>query len=201
MLNTKHIVQILLLILLLCHLVEAVPVLDQEQIIWDFANYRPSVGYKVGQSFTAGITGTLKQIEMGFLKQIDGDGIVEVFQGLGYAEDPLLQTVGVDIYSVDNGEINYNSFLVHIPIVNGQQYTFRFVPNPLTMPDPFYYGVSNNNPYPRGTATNIANDDYVEFSVTDIVFRTWVEPIPEPTTIGLLALGGLTLLRRRKTNI
>ena len=43
-------------------LVQATQILDPEQNIYDFENYRPSSGYKEGQSFTAAITGTLKQI-------------------------------------------------------------------------------------------------------------------------------------------
>jgi hypothetical protein len=175
--------------------VRATLVLDQEQNIYHFENYRPSSGYKEGQSFTAGLNGTLKQIDMGFLKTIDGDGTVEIFSGKGN-QGLLLQMVAVQIYSEDNGQINYNSFIVDVPIESSLQYTFYFEPNFLTMPDPWYFGTSQTNPYTRGEWHEVAYGDPSFYGIGDIVFRTWVEPVPEPATLLLLGLGGLALLRK-----
>jgi hypothetical protein len=177
--------------------VQATPILDQEQSSYDLDGYRPSSGYKVGQSFTAGLTGTLKQIDMGFLKTIDGDGTVDVFAGYGNA-GPLLQTVAVQIYSEDNGQINYNPFTVDVPVESGQQYSFYFEPNPLTMPDPYYLALGYPDPYAGGVLLAVGNGDPWQISECDMVFRTWVEPIPEPATLFLLGLGAVILKRRKR---
>ena len=134
---------------------------------------------------------------MGFLKNIDGDGTVEIFSGSGN-QGALLQTVAVQIYSEDNSQINYNSFIVDVPVESGLQYTFYFEPNALTMPDPFYFGTSQTNPYAGGDWHEVSYGDPSSYSIGDLVFRTWVETVPEPATVFLLGLGGLALLRNRR---
>ena len=178
--------------------VEGTLILDQEQNLHSGdISILASLGFeKVGQSFTAGITGALEQIDMGFSDHINGDGTVEIFSGSG-SSGALLQTVTVQIYSEDNGQVNYNSLNVNVSVESGQQYTFLFEPNPLTMPDPYNVGVGWTDPYPGGMMVTVENGDPVGYSAYDLVFRTWV--IPEPGTVFLLALGGLALLRKRRT--
>ena len=190
----------LMLAVVLSGSVQAIPVLDQEQNVFDHVQPR-SLSITVGQSFTAGITGTLKQIDMGFFDVIDGDGTVEI-----YIEHPAIpgvtpfQMVGVQIYSEDNGNVNYSSFFVDVPIESGQYYWFLFIPNPSTIPNPYSICASLNDPYAGGgwferVGTDWSPPPYLD---SDLVFRTWVEPVPEPGTILLVGLGGLGLIRKRR---
>ena len=189
---------VLLLACILCEFAQATLVIDQEQSSYDLDGERPSSGYKVGQSFTAGMTGTLRQIDMGFLKTIDGDGTVEIFSGSGN-EGALLQTVSVEIYSEDNSQANYNPFIVDIPVEESWQYSFYFEPNSLTMPNPYYIGLGYPNPYGSGVLLAVSNGDPWQIDECDLVFRTWVEPIPEPASAVLMIVGVTMLgLGRRK---
>ena len=126
-------------------------ILDQEQISYDLDVCREiSDGYEqAGQYFTAGITGKLKRIDMGFVNQLDGDGTVYIYEG--YADHgALLQSLSVEVCSEDNGEVNYSSFMVDVPVTEGSKYTFLFEPNSLTMPDTYCFAAGWPDPYPEG---------------------------------------------------
>src|SRR5215472_6102283 len=69
--------------------------LDQEQLLYNGGmSARTLPGYTVWQSFTAGVSGTLTQIDMGFFNNMSGDGVLRVYVGSGTA-GAVLQTLNV----------------------------------------------------------------------------------------------------------
>jgi len=147
---------------------------DQQQIVSDGSTgARRLPGYKIGQSFTAGATGTLVQIDVGFLGPINSDGTVEIYAGEGVSGE-LLQTTSTQIVAPQSG-LNWTPFLMHIPIVGGRKYSFLFTGGP-SMPDPFSMPVSSNDSYPDGGRI------FMDFGGTsiddrfDLAFRTYLVP-------------------------
>src|SRR5207253_9479047 len=97
-------------------------------------------GYSIWQSFTAGMTGTLTQIDVGMFTAINGVGLFEVFLGTGTGGS-LLSTQTDSV--VCGGGNCIIPFYVNIPIVSGTTYTYSFTPG-TGIPDP--YGVQAENP-------------------------------------------------------
>lgn len=172
------------------------PVLDQQQTVYGGGlSARTLPGYSVGQSFTAGITGTLTEIDMAFFNTIHGDGTLQVYQGEGITPH-LLQTTHVPIESRPTG-LSWNVYAVYIGVMQGQKYTFLLTPNPATVPDPYGVAVSSLEPpdlYPGGTEVQ-AFPGFVDLEQRfDLVFKTYVQ-VPEPSCAALLAV--LPLLAHR----
>jgi len=145
-------------------------VIDQEQ-----TNYNGGMSALTGadrsefQTFVAGITGTLVQIDMGFFNYINGVGVVNLFSGNGITGTLLdSQTVTVNCPS-GNCMI---SFPENTQIITGNAYTFQFVPG-AGMPYP--YGVQVQNP---GTYNNgelfITDPSGTYPTGMDMVFATHV---------------------------
>jgi hypothetical protein len=135
------------------------------------ARARERCGYTVWQSFTAGISGTLTQIDMGFFNDISGSGQLQILAGDG-TSGQVLQTLTVPVHSVSAG-VNWNSWLVNVPVQAGAVYTFNFTPDAATLPDPYGVAIGANNPYPGGVmGLNDPSGSYrTDF---DLVFRTYV---------------------------
>jgi PEP-CTERM motif len=148
-------------------------------------------GYTVWQSFTAGTSGTLTQIHVGFFNTMSGDGQLQIFAGQGTA-GPLLLTQQVLIFGMTKPDVTWNAWLVSVPIVAGQQYTFSFTPNPLTVPDPYGVAVGARNPYAGGVLG--LNDPSGSYTTNfDMVFQTHVAAVPEPATFTLFGLSVLAV--------
>jgi autotransporter-associated beta strand protein len=151
--------------------------LDQEQLIYNGGtSARTLPGYSVWQSFTAGITGTLSEIDMGFFDPMQGDGTLRIYGGEGTG-GTLYETVTVPVVGIGNGPLTWNDWSVSVPIIAGQQYTFDLTPNPLTLPDP--YGVCNGpNSYP-GDVFGFSDPSGQYPTTSDAVFRTYVTTVPK----------------------
>lgn len=171
--------------------------LDQQQTLYNGGtSARTLPGYTIWQSFTAGLSGRLTQIDMGFFNNMSGDGALQIIAGDGTA-GAVLQTLNVPVVAYTNGQVSWNSWTVDAPSIAGQMYTFNFTPNPATLPDPYGVCIGSPNPYPSGVmGLNDPSGSYrTDF---DVCFRTYVTPAPEPATLAVLGLGILAAVRRKR---
>ena len=149
----------------------------QEQIVYDAVmNVRALPGYTVWQSFTVDFKGTLIEIDVGFVNDIKGIFILEIFQGIG-PEDPnakVLQTITVPVRS-EGPCLNWNKWKVSVPVQAGERYFFRFSPEfnvngKTNIPDPYRVAIGSNNPYPGG---EMGEGDAFDITLPDMVFRIY----------------------------
>ncbi len=147
--------------------------LDQQQLNYDGGmSARTLPGYTVWQSFTAGISGTLTQIDMGFFNSMSGDGVLRIYSGAG-TTGAVLQTLNVSVVGITQSPPTWNSWTVSVPITSGLQYTFELTPNASTLPDPYGVCLSDGDPYVGGELG--INDPSGSYGTPfDAVFRTWV---------------------------
>ena len=149
-------------------------ILDQEQVRHDGAlSARTLPGYTVWQSFTAGTTGTLVHIDMGFFNKMSGAGELRIYEG-GGTSGKVLQTLKVNVVGLEGG-VTWNRWSVNVPVVGGRRYTFEFRADGKTMPDPYVVANSgSSDPYPGGRfgVTDPSGSYAMDF---DALFRTWVE--------------------------
>src|SRR5262245_50719091 len=99
-------------VLALAATTHAQPQLDQQQLLYNGGmSARTLPGYTVWQSFTAGLSGTLTQIDMGFFNSMSGDGVLRVYAGSG-TQGPLLQTLTVPVTGITQSPPTWNSWTV-----------------------------------------------------------------------------------------
>ncbi len=179
-------------------IVGAQPILDQSQPIgiWGLSA-RILPGYFVGQSFTAGISGTLVEIDMAFFNPINGVGILNIHAGEGFA-GTLLQTLNVKVVCLGNDTLM--QFMTSTPIIAGQVYTFEFIPG-AGMPDPYGVREQSPGPYPRGKeiqAIGFIEQISDEF---DLEFLTFVVPSLFTQPISYLNILNISTYPNPATNI
>lgn len=172
-------------------------VVDQESLVYNGGtSARTLPGYTVWQSFTAGRTGTLDEIDMGFFNDMSGDGTLRIYEGRG-TKGSMLQERAVPVVGITQRDPTWNDWTVSVPVTAGIEYTFEFTPNPNTLPDPYGVCIGTPNPYSRGVFG--LNDPSGSYETNfDMVFRTYVA-IPAPT--GLLLFGALLPARRRARTV
>ncbi len=144
--------------------------LDQSQLVYNGGtSARTLPGYSHFQSFTAGITGTLVEIDMGVFNTINGVGVLKIYAGQD-TTGTLLQTTPVTV-NCPSGAC-FTNFTTNVAITSGNVYSFRFIPG-TGIPDP--YGVQIEAP---GTYTGgqfeIIDPSGVYTTGFDQVFRTYV---------------------------
>lgn len=154
--------------------VNHVGVVDQEQCRYDGGlSARINPYQSIWQSFTAGVDGTLTEVDMGFFGILDGIGTLGIYEGEG-PTGALLGAYTTPIVC-DGGECMI-PFVFNVPVLAGLQYTFRFSPGS-GIPDPYGVQVGAHNPYHAGTlghdiaitGTSSAFEGY------DAVFTTFVQ--------------------------
>jgi len=149
--------------------------LDQFQ-----TNYRGALsartlpGYAEAQTITAGYTGTMTQIDLRFFNNIRGNGTLNIYSGSGIS-GALLQSKSVSVVSSESAPINWNNWDVNVPVIAGSKYTFEFIPDAGSMPDPYGLCVGNWYDYLNGSKLIC----YYKSSSVDtnfsLVFRTYVD--------------------------
>jgi hypothetical protein len=153
----------------------------------------------VWQSFTAGTSGRLRQLDMGFSGDISGTAELRLLAGEGL-DGQLLESLVVSVESVSQATPCWNSWDVSVPSVAGNVYTFVIVANEKTMPDPFYVCLGMGDRYRRG-ALGLYDWSGRHWTDNDMCFQTWVSPVPEPSGVAAVlaaGLGPLLVIRRRR---
>ena len=169
--QSRLILPAILLMLSASRLVAAV---DQEQLVCNAGtSARTLPGYAVWQSFTAGASGTLSRIDMGFFNDMSGTARLSILEGEGSAGAELA-SLDVPVVGISQAGATWNSWIVGVPVVAGSIYTFRIVPDAATLPDPYGVCVGSDSPYARGVmGLDDPSGTYpTEF---DVVFRTYVD--------------------------
>lgn len=164
---------------------------DQQQLVYDGGtSARTLPGYAVWQSFTAGLTGTLAEIDMGFFNDMSGDGTLRIYSGQG-TSGAILETVTVPVAGITQPQVTWNDWGVSVPIEAGLQYTFELTPDASTLPDPYGVAIGTANPYAGGLMG--LNDPSGTYPIADfdLVFQTKVSTslVSEPASIILLVFG------------
>ena len=188
-------------------------VVDQEQLNYGAGmSARSLPDYTVWQSFTAGVSGTLAEVDMGFFNAISGDATLRLYAGEGTG-GALLQSLDVPIVSKAQAAASWNQWSVDVPVNAGSMYTFEITPNASTIPDPYGVALGTVGSYSGG---HLGLNDPSGITLTDFdaLFRTFVSPgtptgikpfspspVPEPlslTLAGIGALGVFLYARRRR---
>ena len=199
--------------LLLVSFSASAAIIDQSQLTYDIGipfeiptSPGPNVSnIPTGQSFTAGITGLLTQIDIYANGQYLGmnDLTMEIRSGDGLGGTilgSLTQTVG----PIPGGPglsgiiLNIDTTSLGVNVVSGSSYTFLFT-NITGSGDLYTRGVlgSRVNPYSGGRSYNpTAYGDTVDW---DYAFQTHVVPLPAAVWLFGSALIGLIGLKRRSS--
>ncbi len=146
-------------------------VVDQYQCSYNGGlSARTSYANSLWQSFTAGKTGELTEIDLGFFNFINGYGKVEIYLGEGIKGTIMGSKIVAVSCPGDNCMV---PFFLSVPVTSGQKYTFRFIPG-YRMSDPYGVQVGTHNAYSRGV---LAYDVLGYSTVTefDAVFATYVK--------------------------
>lgn len=190
---------------------QAAPVIDQSQLSFDIGvpfSFGPtSPNYPIGQSFTAGLSGQLSDIDIFSNGGILGGSntvTLDVHSGNGVGNGTLLGTENASVASVYDSGLGLYFLSIDVTglginVNSGSQYTFD-ITNVTGSGDLATRGVlgSEQNPYAGGQI--YTGPGYGSPAAWDLAFQTTVGTVPEPKTY-LLALAGLALMgliRRKK---
>ncbi|MFY9826865.1 MAG: DUF642 domain-containing protein [Thermoanaerobaculia bacterium] len=139
------------------------PVLDQSQTVGGWA----AGGLDQWQSFTAGKTGLLTQLDLsvgsGLVNESQA-GVLRIYAG-EETDGPLLATQGVT-FQYKLNEFQTFQFLTPALVQAGSLYTYRFSIPAINVG---WVYLNLNNPYPNGRASHAPEADYL--------FRTYVAPL------------------------
>lgn len=144
---------------------------DQSQLNYNGGmSARNLAQYTVWQDFTAGVTGTLCQLDVGFFNPMTGTGTLNIFAGTGTGGTSL-QTQTVTVSGTGNF---FQSFTTSVSVTSGSVYTFQFVPTQGGgLPDPYGVQVENPGTY-TGGQMEITDPSGTSATGFDMVFKTYV---------------------------
>jgi len=146
---------------------------DQSQLNYNGGmSARNVYQYSEWQDFTAGATGNLCKIEVGFFNAMTGTGTFIVFSGTGTG-GTVLQSQTVTVSGAGNF---FQSFFVSVPVISGSVYTFQFIPTQGGgLPDPYGVQVQSPGTY-AGGEMRITDPSGTSATGFDMVFKTYVSP-------------------------
>jgi hypothetical protein len=142
--------------------------IDQSQPLTDGGTSERNLpGYYDGQTFTAGATGLLCEIDLMMFNTMTGTGILKIYSGAGIT-GTLLDTQVVHV-NVPSGQVWQDWVIASPPpVVSGSVYTFQFIPiQGGGLPDPYGINVQDSNKYAGGYDLSLPT--------FDLTFRTYVE--------------------------
>jgi hypothetical protein len=146
-------------------------------------------GQSLGQSFTPS-GGGIDLFEILALSQGVSTTQINLFAGQTMTGTPIATSGTVIISSGTLQTTNYQ-FPETVSLVHGSIYTARL---DLIAGDSYMLEFSSANPYSRGLALNEDGDAVPN---VDLVFSEGLAVIPEPSTLGLLAGGCITIFTHR----
>lgn len=125
-------------------------------------------GYYEGQTFTAGATGLLCEIDILMFNTMSGIGTLKIYSGSGIG-GPLLDSQIVNVNVPSMTSVWQNWTIITPPTVTaGQVYTFQFIPtHGGGLLDPYGVNVQVSNVYMGG-------HDLADINM-DLTFRTYVD--------------------------
>lgn len=173
-------------LVILCFFLAAVPgkvtsqTLDQSQLNFGtpIMTRHLGSGYSIFQYFTAGITGTLVEIDLGIADSINGTASLRIYSGMD-TTGGFLQAFPVTAFC--QGGPCLVRMMVSVPVVSGQAYTFRVIPG-AGFPDPYFLQGENPGTYSGGRMGYI-NPYTMGYTTSnpDLVFKTYV--LENPTAV------------------
>ena len=158
-------------------------VVDQEMETWNGGTSERNLpGYYEWQSFTAGVSAGLCQIDLMFCNSnniLHGAGTLKIYEGTGISGTLLAtQPVMVDGRAYPKNTVFWQSWKLATVIALQQQqvYTFQFIPvQGGGLPDPYLIQVNTNDAYPGGRNSQRAS--------WDNPFRTYTEGTVLPVNL------------------
>lgn len=141
---------------------------DQSQLLTDAGTSERNLpGYYEGQTFTAGVSGSLCEVDLLMFNTMTGTGILNIYSGSGVG-GLLLSTDTVNV-NVPTGQVwQYWTLSKPPAVINGSVYTFQFVPiQGGGLPDPYGINCQDANPYSGGYDLSLPT--------FDLAFRTYVD--------------------------
>jgi hypothetical protein len=145
---------------------------DQEQTVYDGGmSARTLHGCAVWQSFTAGSTGILAEIDLGFFNDMSGRAQLDVYHGEG-RDGTVLQSLQVTVTGITQKSVTWNTWKTQAPVVKGEVYTFSITP--VSLPDPYGLALGSHNPY-SGGALGVDDPSGSHPTKFDAVFRTFIK--------------------------
>lgn len=178
---------------------QAAGVVDQSQLSYDTGIPLPvpesHFNTPVGQSFTAGLSGTLSNIMLGSngpilegtnsvkLEVRDGAGIAGALLGTKTltVSDVWTQSMGLYVLDMDIANLG-------ITVQSGHQYTFD-IASVYGSGDLALRGVLGTTANPYANGRMYVDQLYGDQPEWDLVFQTSVSAVPEPETYGMLLAG------------
>ncbi|WP_165857016.1 PEP-CTERM sorting domain-containing protein [Marinobacter sp. JSM 1782161] len=190
----------------------AAPVLDQSFVPQDGPQYLSSFGYDPDsgvttehfQSFTAGQTGTLSNIDLLFSSfgQPGGDLTLSIYEGGHMNGDFLGSTTVSGGYTSPNDFVRFDLSASSIFVESGKRLGFVIgTTQDLAFPDTYLLqGDASSGSYDGGFGGSLRNGALTLDYEKDFYFRSYVDvaTVPEPGSITLAGLGliGLAISRR-----
>ncbi|HRH65724.1 MAG TPA: hypothetical protein PLU53_05470 [Bacteroidia bacterium] len=127
-------------------------------------------GYSWYQTFTAGLSGNLDRVDIGFFNFISGLGTLEIIEGAGIGGN-VLYSSQVNV-SCPSGNCLL-PFAVNCNVTSGSVYTIFFSPGN-GIPDPYGVQADASNSYPGGDLYLIDPSGTYPFNL-DLIFATYVK--------------------------
>ena len=144
--------------------------LDQSQTVYNAATSARTIDNRsYWQSFTAGKTGVLSKIKVGFVGgNWNGSMLLRIYEG-AREKNKILSSYNVNVNATKK-RITVNEWNVSTPVVSGKKYAFDFKPIK-GVPDPYGLAVASRA---KGSMGECVNGTCYNVNNFDMYFQTYV---------------------------